>query len=123
MTPIRQNRHVRTNLSILGGFMVALLVATVADVCPLTSHFAFLHSITDARQHSSAPKGRHDAAHISDDAVLPASVERLTDRSLTAVAPGILPHADPSIVRIGPATRPLTRPFDPSHLHTFALLI
>ena len=35
--PASQNQRVRTGLSILAGFMVALLAATFADVSPLTS--------------------------------------------------------------------------------------
>ena len=123
--PINQNQRVRTRLSILAGLTIALLVATFADVGPLTSHVgSFVHTSAHAPQHGSAHNGSRDAARISGDAVLPASVERSTSRSITAVAPDALSRrADTSTGRIALDAGRLTRPFDPSHLHTFPLLI
>jgi hypothetical protein len=123
-----QNRAVRRAFSIIAGFAFALAGATIASVFMAPIDFALVHGCAPTLHRAPAPyTGRstcNDDARMLGEAVVPASGERSTFQSLTALATGTIASGTD---RFGPVivhrSASFTRPHDPSHLHTFVLLI
>lgn len=123
-----QNQPVRRALSIIAGLVFALAGATVASVCLAPIDFALVHGCAPTTQQAPAPStGRstcHDDARMVGEAIVPASGERSTFQSVTALAAATIASGTD---RFGAVTAlrsaSFIRPHDPSHLHTFVLLI
>ena len=127
-TPKPQNQPVRRALSIIAGFAFALAVATVASVRIAPIDFVHVHGCAPTPHHAPAPHTSRDTcrddARMSGEAVVPASGERSTFQSLTALATGI---SASRVGRFGAVatlrSASFARLHDPSYLHTFVLLI
>lgn len=126
--PKAHNQSVRRALSVVAGLACALAGAAIAGVCIAPIDFALTHGCAPTSHQAPAPyTGRntcHDDARMAGEAVVPASGERSTFQSLTALSTGTLAKATN---RCGAVTAlrsaSFTRPHDPSHLHAFVLLI
>jgi hypothetical protein len=122
-----QNQAVRRIVSLIAGFVFALGLSALAHTfVGQPTRFVRIAGCTSTSHRASIPdqNGCHREASVSVDAVNPVSPERSPVQSMSAASAVTLspcPAAGTFSTRV--ESDHFKRPHDPSHLHTFALLI